>query len=1280
MDSSDELLNELEQLLNDEEPVGGNIELSEYTWTPPKAIDTNAAPQSVKLTSEDYDMFAKYENQLTEVAAREKEKLLRQDPLYKAIDDGLINPNDVPSGPLLEAEDLSFQQEYTNPGWFRRTFFNEAPQPVGQMPTYGIDDQWSTVLENDAILPSRTVPDSTAIEMIEMKDVAAQLRNIIPESVSETSNASAMTQAESMIGCGVSPVDVQEMQYIEMQNVSSAASLNQQLPINKLPTLPNEMQGLQPTYVEQELVPKNVPLDLGDPLDDMDMDEWASKEFGDPFESYMRENYPNFDYEMQDIMDEAFSAETSMADYEFSSIYVSALESAMQGAVQIADFGFWDALGAIGTGMLEIGGAGALLIASSQLIPLIMKLKNPHWNSASYDQDMANMIHEEQQLQDHLGEQFMDASTIRGYYVTTPTYVWVKDNGIMGQHDPYDKTNKVMGYSGLMDELTWVYRKMTGTGLWKRARIITAQGKGTGLKKDSKDGIWVYLKFTDNDCDTTIDMDKITTWFRVGVDGPMLPDDEQTRHMCAYYNIMKINSYRPKPQPQNDDSGWGFSDTLIDSDDIFALRDEILDLQREVEFQSDLWWDLEDARYKPVEDIHEIKDTIRQAKNYIRNQRRSTRRPKDRGRVPVDNNTIGEKPLKNRPSRPGRDRRPTFNGTTKHRPQDNDNTDDIIQSHTDTPSHIDQGIYDDSTKQNKISVAIQGDKGYVTEQSGWNIQFNSLGTRRRLTVPTEIRDWFFDNKEGSGLILSPMKTTSKLFKNWNGSFYEWGRNVYLMMKSVISRDGGEKDLTLYKLKTANKDGDRYTNVRDFMNQFKNAHKESRQITKAKSRLFQKERDGFQLLLGMKMVDEFANMDPERFYRDYINEAAGKYQGKKGYIDQYTWGEWEERFKTEDGYATYFYGGMNDVINYFVEAYLQDDEQELTDLGYAFIPATMRFGTLPRADEELDYVQLIKRLQAVLKLSENMPPTEDISSTDKDFPGYSGQKAINTFMTQNRALIEQDIQTLTAWLDDLEPDDLNQSFQSESEPQPKLPAPKPVNEDPPEPEQQDGFDATYSTPTKKKPEPAPPGEYQSDASAPASPLATEVGMSVDRQPEGEIDSEEDEPDLPNQSTIFNAFQQPPEVRRSDRNKGKPRVEYSESVMADRQVPDAIMKEYTLGELHQAYDQFKSDLQTLMPDNSELNYDDAKYARIYQTVGHDDPIIPIGAYKQLSDDPADDSTWTWVFPSEKIDNDEVDEKSNKISDATGLYIQFNKNAGDNSRAYFTVDLQLPCNRQI
>jgi len=460
-----------------------------------------------------------------------------------------------------------------------------------------------------------------------------------------------------------------------------------------------------------------------------------------------------------------------------------------------------------------------------------------------------------------------------------------------------------------------------------------------------------------------------------------------------------------------------------------------------------------------------------------------------------------------------------------------------------------------------------------------------------------------------------------------------------------------------------------------MTQFKNAHKESRQKVKAKSRLFQKERDGFQLLLGMKMVDEFQNMDPEEFYRNYINEAAGKYQGKKGYIDQYTWGEWEERFQTKDRYATYFYGGMNDVINYFVEAYLQDDEQELTDLGYAFIPASMRFGTLPRADEELDYVQLIKRLQAVLKLSENMPPTEDISSTDKDFPGYSGQKAINTFMNSNKALIERDIQTLRAWLDDLEPDDLNQSFQSESEPEPKLPDSKPVNEDPPEPEQQDGFDATYSTP-KKKPEPPPPGDYQSDVSAPASPLATEVNMPVSRESEGEIDSEEDELDLGNEGTLFNAFQQPPppEVRRSERNFDKPRVEYSESVMAERQAPEALMKEYTLGELHQAYDQFKSDIQTLMPDDSELTYDDAKYARIYQTVGHNDPIIPIEAYKQLSDDPADDSTWTWVFPNAKLDNEEVHEDSDKISDATGLFIQFNKNAGDNSRLQLVLAMKI------
>ena len=111
----------------------------------------------------------------------------------------------------------------------------------------------------------------------------------------------------------------------------------------------------------------------------------------------------------------------------------------------------------------------------------------------------------------------------------------------MGQHNPFDKT-QVWGYGGQMSDLSWTYKVMPGTGLWKRARIITAEGRGTGLD-DSKDGIWVYLKFCDANCDTGVSQDIVSCWFRIGVDGVMLPDDTYTRHTCTIHNLAKLNVY-----------------------------------------------------------------------------------------------------------------------------------------------------------------------------------------------------------------------------------------------------------------------------------------------------------------------------------------------------------------------------------------------------------------------------------------------------------------------------------------------------------------------------------------------------------------------------------------------------------------------------------------------------------------------------------------------------------------------------------------------------------------
>ena len=119
-DSTDEMIKQLEEMLGE-----SSIDWLEPVW--------------------DGDL-TKYETQLDEVQARMDEteinKIRNEDELYQAIETGEIEDN-VVMDPEPEA-DLGFEQEMTNPSWFKRNILRNKPKPTGQQPEFEIGDAEET--------------------------------------------------------------------------------------------------------------------------------------------------------------------------------------------------------------------------------------------------------------------------------------------------------------------------------------------------------------------------------------------------------------------------------------------------------------------------------------------------------------------------------------------------------------------------------------------------------------------------------------------------------------------------------------------------------------------------------------------------------------------------------------------------------------------------------------------------------------------------------------------------------------------------------------------------------------------------------------------------------------------------------------------------------------------------------------------------------------------------------------------------------------------------------
>ena len=1225
-EESDALVAEIDELLGVTEPEPA-VELTEWTWTPPQISTAKTVAEPITMSSEDVSMFYRFERQLQNLGRRAKERAdRREDALYDAIQTGELDASMVPNDPAKVAEDLTFQQEYSNPGFFKRTFLGAKPEPIGQQPSYSIAEAWDDILESEPILPER------GVEMTDMSNAARELQQIIPESTVESATKSPayMTQAESMIGSGITPIDVQQVQAMTANGSEAASSMARQIPMRQLPSIPNEATNLSNNYVSQEMARENMPLDLGDPLDDMDMNAWAEQEFGNSIQPFVDESVPNYDYQ---VFENAMEAD---ADYELSAIYTSAMDAATAGIANVAELGFWDCLGYIGMGMLEVGGAGAVLISASQLIPMILKLKNPHWDQKEWAQRMRNMELYKEDLQWRLGEEFMMSSSIRGYYIQNPTYVWVKDNGIMGQQDPLNTKNNVQGYKGPMDPLTWSYKVMPGSGLWKRARIITVEGQGAGFKTDNKTGTWAYLKFCDDVCNTDVDASVPSCWFRIGTDGFMLPDDDATKTMCSYYNINLLNAHRPrpdenktpnKPDPEPVDGfsnwGWGtdfesdlFGNNVSGPNDIDELREKIEDLQSQIEPHSDLWWELEDASLKSIDDRKEIVETIRKAKDFIRNNRPSN----------TDKPPKPPKPPKSpkRPNRPGRDRRPIrdFNGTAVE-PDQTTTVADVIH-HVDLPTNIDQGTYNDTARQEIYSNAFQGGNGSVEIDSWWEEDFS--GTRRRLPVKitdTVIPDWFMDDPSSSGLLIKPKTTRSSTWSSKPGALYEWVRNTGVWLLEVVS----EKPELYNRFAFELEEGDRYKTVKAFQTALKDASDHN--FFRLNSRYENLEHVGLQIATGSLEVQNgrpawvtIRDMNFKEVYNTFLNKAAGT-SGKQE--TRWTMDDWWDNFKSVDD-KLLFEGGVKKVCEQVFNT-LIGGEVNFGNMSYGFIPLSSRFGQLKLENLNqshqggFDGVDLLSRLKDFVRLTQITEAEKFLTSAEKQFkppPKFAKKNKLPpdvTLVTQNIPAMRETIKVLEQWLQGSAP--VEKSF-----------------EDAPQPEKaNDMLNALDEI------------QY----------VAEEGVGEIPKEVEGEQGFNATELPAPEQTF----------VRRSTRPR-KSIGNLNVDQLLEDQLPENLIKEYTSDELLELYTQYKSIISGFMPDGGALDDSNEEYQDVWRTIGPNDPIISDNCYTKFFEEDTNPDHVQLAWPSNRLDRGEVLYLSQgNLSKAAYQYESFNRSPLQNAQ---------------
>ena len=138
---------------------------------------------------------------------------------------------------------------------------------------------------------------------------------------------------------------------------------------------------------------------------------------------------------------------------------------------------------------------------------------------------------------DSMFGKYLDLSKkIRQFYKTNPKYCWIRDNGICGQKE-------LPAYS--ISDLAFVFKKLTKTGLWIRCRIITLEGQSVGLLDDKKLGYNFFLKPANRDTKSTFDKGEFGFFFRLGMDGYILPSSPEMDRRCYVSNLRYIATKLP---------------------------------------------------------------------------------------------------------------------------------------------------------------------------------------------------------------------------------------------------------------------------------------------------------------------------------------------------------------------------------------------------------------------------------------------------------------------------------------------------------------------------------------------------------------------------------------------------------------------------------------------------------------------------------------------------------------------------------------------------------------
>ena len=610
---------QIQDLIDDPEMNVVDEIIEEYTWVPPQQNTSNVTkPEAITLEQEDIDMFETYENQLRNLDIR------KEDALFDSLQRGELTQEQLDTfgnTAPLQSEDLSMVPEYTNPSWFKRTFMRAKPEAIeGTGAKYDIG--WDVYDSEDDLILEEQKTMTTARELeIEMQEIIKDSDNSIQE---------------IMAGSQIQPVDVLSVPEI---NNTAINNINNAIELQKLPTTSQETSIITDSVKEF--------------VSDADVEDFILKEFGDPFLDYMQKTYPNFTtqemYQNQmSIENIILDSEVDLSNYEWSSLYTSALEFAETVGMDVLELTAWDFLGAFMSGALSVGGAGIALISASGIIPLIQKLKSPYWNVKNYDIYMQDFQRGYQKFQDLMKPLGDTARLIRYHYKETAKYVWFKDNGITGQFD-VDLGPRASAYSGPMVDLTWSYTKLPGSGLWKKARIITVEGTGIGLYDDTKTGIWLYLKVCPgNSCNVNINpTNTISFWFRAGMDGVLLDDTMYNSDLCSFYNIMFIRSnfdkakyirtqqYGTIQNPEVDidtidsqnvvvdtvgDDTWTTIENEIITEEFLDMKDRLVELQNYLESENDvgrMYHEVLAAQETNMDGKDEIQHVIDSATEYI---------------------------------------------------------------------------------------------------------------------------------------------------------------------------------------------------------------------------------------------------------------------------------------------------------------------------------------------------------------------------------------------------------------------------------------------------------------------------------------------------------------------------------------------------------------------------------------------------------------------------------------------------------------------------------------